>query len=434
VSPATVAIISVVILVILFLLHMPVAFVMALVGFVGFVYMTSLAGGFRLIASDFFKLFASYDLTVIPMFVLMGSIAFHSGMSGRLYDTAYKFFGQLRGGLALATIVACAGFAAMCGSTNAEAAAMGRVTLPEMRRYNYDPSLATACVASAGSLGILIPPSTILIVYGILTEESIGKLFAAGILPGLLLTTLFAITIYILISVKSTLAPPGARATWKERLASLPGVIEMLLLFALVMGGLFVGWFTPTEAGAGGAAGAIILALARRQLSWRNFLDSLADTTQITAMVFLIVTGATIFGHFMAVTKVPTELGEWVGGLALSPNVIMAFIIFGYLIGGCFMDSLALVTLTIPILYPLVLSLGFDSIWFGVIIVLVAEMGVITPPVGINVYVIKGVAGDIPLETIFRGIFPFLGAIVVCAIILIVFPQIALFLPSFMTW
>ena len=381
-SPTTIAIIGVVLLLILFLLRMPVAYVMALVGFAGFSYMASIEGAFRLIAKDFFHLFASYDLTVVPMFVLMGSIAFHSGMSKRLYDTAYKFLGQLRGGLALATIVACAGFAAMCGSTNAEAAAMGRVTLPEMKRYKYDLSLATGCVASAGSLGILIPPSTILIIYGILTQESIGRLFAAGILPGLLLTALFALTIYILCRRNPALAPPGAKATWKERLMSLSGVGEMIILFALVMGGIFVGFFTPTEGGAAGAAGAIVLALVRRQLTWRKFLDSLMDTTRITAMVFLIVAGATIFGRFMSVTRVPSELGAWVGGLPFPPYVIMGFIIFGYLIGGCFMDSLALVTLTIPVMFPVISALGFDPIWFGVIIVLVAEMGVITPPSG----------------------------------------------------
>jgi tripartite ATP-independent transporter DctM subunit len=433
-SPGAAVIISVVLLVSLFLLRMPVAYVMTLVGFLGLCYIVSVPAGFYMLANDFWVMFSSYSLTVIPMFIFMGTIAFYSGMSGRLYDTAYKFLGQQRGGLALATIVACAGFGAMCGSTNAAAAAMGKVTLPEMKRYNYDDSLATACVAAAGSLAILIPPSTILVIYGVMTEESIGRLFAAGILPGLVLTALFIITVIILCRFKPGLAPPGARASWKERIASLSGVIEMILLFALVMGGLFVGWFTPTEAGAAGAAGALIIALARRTLSWRGFLDALADTTRITAMVFLIVTGATIFGHFMAVTRVPFELSAWVGGLALPPAVIMGFIIFGYLIGGCFMDSLAMVTLTIPILYPLVLSLGFNGIWFGVIIVLVAEMGAITPPVGINVYVIKGVAPDVPLETIFKGIWPFLGAIIVCTAILIAFPQIALFLPSFMTW
>jgi C4-dicarboxylate transporter DctM subunit len=433
-SPSTIAIIGILLLIVLFLLRMPVAYAMALIGFLGFLYSSSPEGALRILAKDFWTIFSSYSLTVVPMFVFMGAIAFYAGMSGRLYDTTYKYLGHYRGGLALATIVACAGFGAMCGSTNAGAAAMGRVTLPEMKRYNYDPSLATACVASAGSLAILIPPSTVFIIYGILTQESIGKLFAAGILPGLLLTGLFALVIYIICWINPRLAPAGARFTWKQRLASLSGVIEMVVLFALVMGGLFIGWFTPTEAGAVGAAGALAIALVRRSLNWKGLFEALGDTTRITAMVFLIVTGATIFGHFMSVTRVPFELSGWVSNLPLSPPIIMGLIIFVYLIGGCFMDSLALITLTIPIFYPVVLNLGYDSIWFGVIIVLVAEMGVITPPVGINVYVIKGVAPEVPLEAIFKGIFPFLIAIIVCVVILLIFPQIALFLPSFMVW
>jgi tripartite ATP-independent transporter DctM subunit len=413
---------------------MPVAFVMALIGFLGFAYMTSVQAALSILGKDFWVMFSSYSLTVVPMFVFMGTLAFYSGIGGRLYQAAYKFLGQLPGGLGIATCYACAAFGACCGSTTAGAAAMGKVILPEMKKYHYDDSLATACVASAGSLAILIPPSTILIIYGIMTEESIGKLFAAGILPGILLATLFALTVYILCRRNPKLGPPGVKSPWKERVASLSGVVEMLILFALVMGGLFAGWFTPTEAGAGGAAGALIIALARRMITWRGFIDSLVETTRITTMVFVIVTGATIFGHFMAVTRVPFELAEWLGGLAVSRYVIMGFIIFGYLIAGCFMDSLAMITLTVPVLYPVILKLGFSPIWFGVIIVLVGEMGVITPPVGINVYVIKGVALDVPLETIFRGIFPFLAAIIVCTIILIAFPQIALFLPSFMTW
>jgi C4-dicarboxylate transporter DctM subunit len=433
-SPNTIAIIGVILLVFLFLTRMPVAFVMALIGFLGFAYMTSWDAALSILGKDFWVMFSSYNLTVVPMFVLMGTLAFYSGIGGRLYKAAHKFLGQLPGGLAIATCYACAAFGACCGSTTAGAAAMGKVILPEMKKYNYDPSLATACVASAGSLAILIPPSTILIIYGIMTEESIGKLFAAGILPGILLATLFALTVYIICRRNPGLGPAGVKATWKERVASLAGVIEMLILFALVMGGLFAGWFTPTEAGAGGAAGALMIALARRMITWRGFIESLVETTRITTMVFVIVTGATIFGHFMAVTRVPFELSEWIGGLAISRYVIMGFICFGYLIAGCFMDSLAMITLTVPVLYPVILKLGFSPIWFGVIIVLVGEMGVITPPVGINVYIIKGVALDVPLETIFRGIFPFLAALVVCTILLIAFPQIALFLPSFMSW
>lgn len=433
-SPNTLAFIGCVILVFLFLLRMPIAYVMGLIGFLGFAYTTSVGAALSIIGKDFWVMFSSSSLTVVPMFVFMGTVAFYSGIGGRLFEAAHKFLGRLPGGLAIATCYACAAFGACCGSTVAGAAAMGKVALPEMKKYNYDPSLATACVATAGSLAILIPPSTILIIYGVMTEGSIGKLFAAGILPGILLATFLAITAYILCRRNPKLGPAGVSTTWKEKLTSLSGVVEMIVLFILVMGGLFAGWFTPTEAGAAGSAGALVIALIRGQLTWKGLFDALAETTQITAMVFLIVTGATIFGHFMAVTRVPFTLSEWVGGLGISRYVIMAFILSGYLIAGCFMDSLAMVTLTVPILYPVVLKLGFDPIWFGVIIVLVCEMGVITPPVGMNVYVIKGVAPDVPLETIFRGIFPFLIAIIVCTIILVIFPQIALYLPSFMTW
>ena len=430
-SPITIGLIGIVVLVLIFLLGMPVGFAMAFVGLAGFCYLVSPEAGLSILARDVFSNFSSYSLTVIPMFVLMGSIAFASGMSRRLYDAGYTLFGQLRGGLAMATIAACAGFAAMCGSTNATAAAMGRVSLPEMKRYNYDDSLATGCVAAAGSLGILIPPSTIFIIYGILTEQSIGKLFIAGVIPGVILAVLFMAVVSLLCLRNPKLAPAGAPTSWREKLAGLTGILEMLILFGLVIGGLFLGWFSPTQAGAAGAAGALLIGLARRQLNWQGFLFAIKDALRITCMVMVIVTGAIIFGHFIAVAKIPLVLSEWVGGLPLPPAAIMGVIVLMYLAGGCFMDALALITLTVPIIYPVILVLGFDPIWFGVIIVLITEMGVITPPVGVNVYVIKGIAEDVPLETIFRGIFPFLAALIVAVAILIAFPQIATFLPSF---
>ncbi|MBW1713320.1 MAG: TRAP transporter large permease [Deltaproteobacteria bacterium] len=417
---------------ILFLMRMPVAFVMGLVGFLGFAYKVSTGAGLAVIAKAFWSIFSSYDLTVVPMFVFMGSIAFYSGISGRLFNATHKFLGARRGGLAMATIVACAGFAAICGSTNASAAAMGKATLPEMKRFNYAPSLATGSVAAGGTLGILIPPSAIFIIYGILTEQSVGKLFAAGIIPGIILTLLFICTIFFICRRNPALAPVGAKTTLKEKLASLSGIGEALVLFLLVMGGLFVGWFTPTEAGAVGAGGALLIVILRRQITWSGFVGALVETTRITCMIFVIVTGAVILGRFLAVTRAPFELAGWIGGLPLPPPVIMAFIVLGYLFGGCFMDSLALITLTIPVLFPVIETLGYDPIWFGVIIVLVTEMGVITPPVGINVYVIKGVAPDIALETIFKGVFPFLSAIILTIIILLAFPSTALFLPSLM--
>jgi C4-dicarboxylate transporter, DctM subunit len=431
-SQSAIAILGIVLIIVIFLLRMPVAYAMGLIGLAGFAFAASMEGAFRIVAKDIWATFSSYSLSVVPMFVFMGTIAFYSGTSGRLFDTAHKFLGRLPGGLALATVFACAGFGAMCGSTNAEAAAMGRVTLPEMKRYNYDDSLATGAVAAAGSLAILIPPSTILILYGVMVQASIGKLFLAGILPGILLTCLFAITVVIQVRLKPGLAPSAPSTSWLVKIKSLSGIIEMLLLFVLVMGGMFIGWFTPTEAGAIGAAGALIIALVRRTFSWKNLLLALEDTTQITAMVFLIIAGATMFGHFMAITRAPFSLSEFVAGLPVPPMAIMAIIMFIYLIGGCFMDSLALITLTVPILYPVITNLGFNPVWFGVMIVLVAEMGVITPPVGVNVFVIKGIARDVPLQTIFKGIFPFLYAEIVCVILLMVFPQIALFIPNLM--
>jgi C4-dicarboxylate transporter, DctM subunit len=431
-SLTTTGIIGIIILVLLLYSKMPVGFAMGFLGLMGFSYVVTFEAGVNLLARDVWDVFSSYNLTVIPLFVFMGQIAFHAGISRRLYDSAYVLFGHRRGGLAMTTVGACAGFSAICGSTNATAATMATVTLPEMKRYGYDMSLATGTVAAAGSLGILIPPSVIFIVYGILTEQSIGKLFAAGILPGILLCFLFLMTIYLRVLINPSLAPPGPKTSFKEKFRSFAGVIETLILFALVMGGIFFGIFTPTEAAAIGAFLTILIAVFRRQLTWNAFVKSLADTTKISCMIMVIVTGAVIFGHFMAITRLPYELAEWVSSLPLPPHTVMGVIILVYLFGGCFMDALAMIMLTIPIFFPVVRTLGFDPIWFGVVIVLITEMGVITPPVGVNVYVVYGVAKDVPLENIFRGVFPMLLALLLCNLILLIFPQIALFLPNLM--
>jgi len=433
-SPVAIGIVGIFILIVLFMIEFPVAFAMAFVGILGFAYIVSPSAGLEMLAMDIFENFSSYNLTVIPMFVFMGTIAFRIGMSTRLFNASHALFGKVRGGLAIATIMACAGFAAICGSTNATAAAMGTVSLPQMKRYKYDDSLATGCVAAAGSLGILIPPSALLIVFGVLTEESIGKLFIAGILPGILLAALFMLAVQILCTRNPNLGPPGPATTIKQKLGAISAVGEVLILFLLVLGGLFTGWFSPTQAGGAGAVGVLLLGLLRRQLSWKGFVEAGKDALLITCMVMLIVTGAMIFGHFMAVTQIPFVLSRWVGQLDLPPMVIMGLIVFVHLIAGCFMDGFALIVLTVPILLPLIKALGINIYWFGIIIVLIVEMGTITPPVGINVYVIKGVAGDIPLETIFKGIFPFLAALIVAVIILMVFPQIATFLPSFASY
>jgi len=431
-SLTAIGVIGIAVLIILLFSNMPVGFVMGFLGFLGFSYVVNVEAGLALLARDVWDVFSSYGLTVIPLFVFMGQIAFHSGISRRLYDSAYVFLGHRKGGLAMATVGACAGFSAISGSTNATAATMATVTLPEMKRYHYDMSLATGTVAAAGSLGILIPPSVVFIVYGILTEQSIGKLFAAGIIPGILLACLFLLVIHLRVRNNPSLAPPGPRTTWDQRIRSFSGVAETLVIFALVMGGLFFGLFTPTEAAATGAFLTLLLSIARRQLSWNGFIQSLSDTTRISCMVMVIVTGAVIFGHFMAITRVPFDLAAWVASLPLPRFAIMLVIILLYLCGGCFMDALAMVMLTIPIFFPVAEALGFDPIWFGVVIVLITEMGVITPPVGVNVYVVYGVAKDVPLEAIFRGVLPMLAALIICNLLLLVFPQIALFLPGLM--
>ena len=431
-SPTLAGLIGIAALFILIFLRIPVGFVMAGVGFLGFGYIVSFDASMNMIAKDLFSVFGSYSLTVIPLFVLMGQLAYHSGISKRLFNAAYKFIGHWPGGLAIATVGACAAFAAICGSTNATAATMGAATLPEMKRYNYKPELATGVVAAGGSLGILIPPSVIFIVYGILTEQSIGRLFMAGLLPGLILVLLFILAIVIWTRMRPELGPKGPKVPLREKLASLSGLIETLLLFVLIMGGLFWGFFTPTEAGAIGAFGTLLLGLAGRNLTMKGFIASLAETTRISCMILVIVAGATIFGHFLAVSRIPFDIARGVSEIQLPRYAVMLIIIMVYLVGGCVIDSLALIMLTIPIFYPVVLFLGYDPIWFGVIIVLVTQIGVITPPVGINVYVVSGVARDVPLEVIFKGVLPFLAALIIGTLLLIPFPQIALFLPGLM--
>ena len=429
-TPTMIGLIGFAALIILMFLHVPVGFVMALVGYLGFGYIVSWSAASNLLIRDFYSTFSAYNLTVIPLFVLMGQVAFHSGISRRLFNAAHKFFGHLPGGLAVATIGACAGFSAVCGSTSATAATMASVALPEMKKYKYDPALATGVVTAGGSLGILIPPSTIFIIYGIMTEQSIGELFMAGVIPGILLSCFFVLSILIWTFFRPEIGPRGPKSTWSEKIKSLSGLIETLLLFILVMGGLFAGFFTPTEAAGVGAFGTIIIALAGRNLTWKGFVNALYDTTRISCMIFVVVAGATVFGHFLAVTRIPAEIGTFVSGMQLHPMIIMGFIILIYLCLGCLMDSLAMIMLTIPIIYPVILSMNFDPIWFGVIIVIVAEMGVITPPIGINAYVVAGVARDVPLHVVFKGSLHMLYAMIALAVLLLIFPNIVTFLPQ----
>lgn len=432
ISRGTVGIIGIVALILLIFAGLPIAFSMALVGFLGFSYLVSPSAGLGIMGTAPYTFSASHGLSVVPLFILMGVFAFHAGLTRELYDTAYRWLGHLPGGLAMATIGGCAGFSAICGSTAATAATMGVVALPEMKRHNYDPSLATACVAAGGSMGILIPPSIGLMVYGIIAEQSIGKLFMAGILPGVLLSVMFMSAIYIRCRLNITLGPRGPSVSFIEKLASLKSTWSVLFLFLLVIGGIYLGVFTPTEGAAIGAFGALAIGLSKRNLTRQKFIDSLLEAGKTTAMVFLILIGAKVFSYFLTVTRIPVEIANYVGVLTLPPVAIFALIIFVYLILGCFLSTLPMIIITVPIFLPVLIALGFDPIWFGVISILVCEMGLITPPVGLNVFIIHGVAKDVPMYTIFRGIWLFLVIEIICIFILVAFPEIALFLPGMM--
>jgi tripartite ATP-independent transporter DctM subunit len=417
---------------ILLCLEKPVAFSMALIGFLGFSAITTLNSGLHMVATEIFSNFSSYSLGVIPMFVWMGYLAYHSGIGADLYNFAYKMIGHWPGGLAVATQLACGMFGAVCGSNTATAATMGAIALPEMRKYNYDDSLSTSSIVAGGMMGMIIPPSVIFIVYGTATEQSIGKLFMAGIIPGIILMLLFIGAILIKTAKNPALGPKGPKASWKERTNALSkGLGETMVIFAISIGGLFFGWFTPTEAGAVGVGGVLLVSILRKRMNWKRLKSSLKDTTKTSAMIMLIIAGAMMFGRFMAISRLPSELANWASALTMPASVVMGVIVLIYLILGIPIDGLAMILLTIPIFYPVVTGpLGYDPIWFGVIIVLTVALAEATPPVGMNFFVIKGVAQDIPLDTIFRGIWPFLICILILTALLMVFPSIATFLPN----
>jgi C4-dicarboxylate transporter DctM subunit len=404
----------IVLLIVLFILGMPVGFAMAVVGFCGFSYVITPQAALNMIATDLWTTFSKYGLTVIPLFILMGYLAFHAGIAERLYDAAYKWVGHWRGGLAIATIAADEMFAAICGSNTATAATMGAVALPQMNKYNYDSRLSTGTVVTGGTLGTVMPPSVVLIIIGLQTEQSIVKLFLAGILPAIVLGLLFVVTIIVLCRLYPDFGPAGPKTSLAEKLKSLLGVIEALTIFVLVIGGLYFGVFTPTEAGAAGVLITLVVSFSTRKLTWTGFIRSIGDTLKISCMVYMLVTGAIIFGRFLAVTRLP---------------FMVAAI---YLLGGCFMDSLGFLVLTIPIFFPLGIALGFDPIWYAIILTMVTTMGAITPPVGVNIYVVKALAPDIKLGTIFKSVSFFLLACIGSILLLIIFPQLALIIPNAM--
>lgn len=430
-SPTLIGIIGIIILLaVLFFLGMPVGFAMGVVGFCGFWYVVSFKAAMNIVGMDIWTIFSSYGLTVVPLFVFLGYLAFNSGIAERLYTAAYKWFGHWRGGLAIATIGADELFAAICGSNTATAATMGAVALPQMTRYKYDTRLSSGTIVTGGTLGTVMPPSVVLIIIGLQTEQSIIKLFLGGILPAILLGLLFILTIVALCRIYPKFGPAGPRFSFKEKIKSLVGVIEAVVIFALVIGGLYVGLFTPTEAGAVGVFFTLAVTIATGRLTWKGFISSVTDSLKISCMVFFLVTGAIIFGRFLAVTRLPFMVAEFASSLPVSPYVVLALILLIYLVGGCFIDSLGFLVLTIPIFFPLGMALGFDPIWYAIILTMVTTMGAITPPVGVNIYVVKALAPEIELGTIFKSVSYFLMACIVCIVILIIFPEIVLIIPN----
>lgn len=413
-------------------LRMPIGLAMALVGSIGVAVLNSPTAAINALGSFPYSHAASQAFVVIPLFVLMGNFAAVSGMGRDLYSAAYAWIGHRRGGLASATIMACAGFAALSGSSVASATTMGKVSLPEMRNYGYDPRLATGVVAAGGTLGILIPPSTVLVVYALLTEQSIGRLFLAGFLPGILLTALFILTVMTLCAFRPDFGPPAQRLVLRERLIALGRAAPFLVVVILTLGGIYGGVFTVNEAAAVGAFLTMIHALWTRRLTLDALRKALLDTVSTTAMVFLILIGAHIFSPFLALTQVPVELSKMMSELGLPAFGMLLILLVFYLILGMFLEGFAMMVLTVPIVFPIVNALGVDPIWFGIFMVIVIEMGLISPPVGVNVFVVKGVAGEVPMGKIFAGIMPFWTAMLVCVLMLMAFPQIALLLPSTM--
>jgi tripartite ATP-independent transporter DctM subunit len=414
----------------LFFTGIELGFAMALVGFVGFAYVVSAKAALNLLAKDVFDVLSSYGFTVIPLFIFMGQIAFNAGIAKRLYDTAYKFIGHIPGGLAMATVGGATAFKAICGSSPATAATFASVAVPEMDRYGYSKKLSTGIVATVGTLGILMPPSVTLIVFGIITEQSIGKLFLAGLFPALIIAFFFVLIIYFWCRINPALGPKGQRSSWSERWSSLPEILWVGIIFVLVIGGLMNGFFTPTEAGSVGTFAVLLLSILKRDLTWKGFVKSINESLRTAGMVLMLIVGSTILGHFLAVTKIPMLAADWIIQLDIHRDLTMILIALIYLLGGSFIDDLAFMILATPIFYPVIIKLGFDPIWFGMMIGITVMIGVVIPPVAINVFVVKNIT-QVPFGVIYKGVYPFLVSLVVCAALLFLFPQIALFLPSY---
>ena len=428
-NEVVVGLIAMAVLLLLFLTGIELAFCMAIMGFVGFAYLVALPAAFNLLAKDFFDSLASYGFTVIPLFIFMGQIAFNSGIAKKLFEAANRFIGHIPGGLAIATVVGATIFKAICGSSPATAATFASVAVPEMDRFGYDKRLSTGIVATVGTLGILIPPSVTLIVFGVITEQSIGRLFMAGLIPGLMISFCFMLIIIGWAKMNPAIAPRAEKSTWPARFASLPDVAWPVIIFCVVIGGLLKGFFTPSEAGSIGCSAVIVLALMKRSLGWKEFVKSVDESLRTACMVIMLIAGSAVLGHFIAVTNIPMLAAEWIAGLPLPHWIIMIIISIFYLLGGSFIDDLAFMILATPIFYPAIIKLGYDPMWFGMIIAITVMVGVVIPPVAINVFVVKNITKT-PFSVIYAGVYPFLLSLVFVGILLFIFPSICTFLPN----
>ena len=429
-SLLTCGLVGIALLILFLVMGVPVGISMIASGFIGTVLASGVDVGLSIVQLVPFGKTADFTMLVVPLFLFMGELAFRAGLSDEAYYAAQKLLGHVRGGLVMATIGGCAAFASVCGSSLATAVTMSRIALPEMVKYKTDKALAAGALAAGGTLGILIPPSVGFIVYAIITEQSIGRLFLAGVFPGVMLAILFSLTIFVLVRLNPSLSAVTPRASAREILRAISKVWAVLFLFIFVIGGIYLGIFSPTEAAGMGAVGAFFLGLIKKKLTWQKFWESLQATVGTVGMIFLIIIGAFVFSRFLALTQLTQEVSSFMVSLPVNRYVILGGVLIFFAAVGCIMEIIASMFITLPIIFPVIEALGFDPIWFGVIIVVVMEMGLITPPVGLNVFGIAGVAKDIPMSTIFRGIVPFVGTIVVGLIILIMFPQIALFLPN----
>lgn len=432
-DPITLAILIMILLFVLLAVGLPIGFAMGVTGFLGSSLLIDFDAALSLLGQTAFETPITYNLSIVPLFILMGYFASNSGLSAALFNACNTWLGYRRGGLGLATIGGCGAFAAVCGSSLATAATMTQVALPEMKRYNYADSLSTGAIAAGGTIGILIPPSVILVLYGILTESNIGELFLAGFIPGILLILVFMLTISVVTRINPELGPRGEKTTFREKMGAIKSVWGTVALFILVIGGIYTGIFSPEEAAGIGASGALLLALIARTMTWSIFTNCLMETVRTSAMIFTILIGAILFNNFLVLSAVPDAIGGWIEGLAVSKMAILVIILLIYLVLGCALDALAMILLTIPIFFPVIQKLGFDPIWFGIVIVMVVELGLITPPVGMNVFIIKGMAQEIPLGRIYSGVMPFVISLILLIILIVMVPEIATWLPSTMS-